>query len=175
MRLTYKINNLIFGFVLGLFFGCTGIQNTSIDNNSSIKILKRYAEKYNPKTQKNKAPNQLPLCSEKLKKAIFRADSDGEKYLTLIILKLYKTHLECCNQAYELRRENEFENLENPILIAFLKITKLDNPSKNMEFIPSSISYDWVMKNKYLYEYFPINQTIKEIDKLIENIRSGTK
>lgn len=169
MKQLFKLNLLLyFGFILN---SCNAKQYINKQDTDAVRVLKTFAENYKPNNKVNESPAALPIVTEELKSAIYQADSVGEKYLTLILLKLYKAHLECCNQSYELRPDSELDIISNPILDEFLKTTKLYNSKKSIEFIPSSIVYEWIIKHPYLCEYSPINKEMKAIKKLkkIEN------
>lgn len=162
MKQLLKLNLVLY---LGLIYNSSCIATYQKDTDAR-KILKTFAENYEPKNKINQPPDMLPKVSESIKKAIYEADTAGEKYLTLIILKLYRAHLECCNQSYELRPDSELNIVSNPILNEFLKITKQYSSTKYIEFIPSSIAYEWTVKHPYLSEYDDINREIAKIKKL---------
>jgi len=164
MKRLFRLNLLFYlGFSLN---SCIAKQYISTQDSNAVKILKKFAENYHPNNKVNELPEMLPIIALEIKNSIYQADSSGEQYLTLILLKLYKVHLECCNQSYELRPDSELDTISNPILDEFLKITQLYDSKKTIEFIPSSIAYDWIIKHPYLCKYSPINIEMNEIKKL---------
>lgn len=94
-----------------------------------------------------------------------------EKYLVLIFLKLYKSHLECCNQSYDLRNKfsNSIDTLTDPLLYEYILSTKQKDLSKHIEFISSGIAHTWVEQNKGLLSYDKIAIEFQRIEK--EHIR----
>lgn len=162
------------------FFSFQNCKNKNIltsQKSKKILELKEFAERY--KAENNEFNNhlQLPEIDSNLAKIILiECDSmkrDCEKYLTLIILKMYKAHLKCCNQTYEIRNKLSFNREEQPILYQFLKITGIYDPNIFVEFIPSSISYQWVKNNQELMKYKPIRSEIREIERILKNIEKG--
>ena len=163
MKFIYKLN-LLFCLSFSLN-SCNAKQFISRQEINSLKILKTFAESYSPKNKINESPDMLPKVSQEIKTAIYEAGPLGEKYLTLILLKLYVAHLKCCNQSYELRPDTELDSISNPILDEFIKITRLYDLKKPIEFIPSSIAYDWVSKHSDLNKYSAINKEMKKFKK----------
>jgi hypothetical protein len=68
-------------------------------------IAKEFAKTYSPNNKPNQGPALLKSVPDSVVHAfeVLRAtnEKDCEKYLTLIFLRLYRAHLECCNQSYE--------------------------------------------------------------------------
>lgn len=143
---------------------------TRQEGKSSLERLRLFAIGYKPYGE---PPQQIPSISEELRMDIvesIKADPiASEKYLTLILLKLYNAHLECCNQSYELRKNFTLDSLQTPILYWFLEITEIYEADKMIEFIPSSIAYEWVVKNPKLIEDKFIKHEIKLIKKKKKN------
>jgi hypothetical protein len=158
--------------------GCKMIQEQrTTDNNKELVELKVFAENYQPSNEKNKGPDKLPEVNERIKDIILNIEEkhydESEKHLTLIILKLYRSHLECCNQSYELRNNFILNKEEQPILYKYLIITEEIAVEGFIEFIPSSIAYDWVTKKPELLIYEPIKVEFERIRDNIKRIEKG--
>lgn len=147
---------------------CVTIANAQKTDSNKIKI---FAENYNSNQQ---LPAVIPVLTTDLKNSLasmYELDRVAcEKYVTLILLKVYKSHIKYGHQSYDLR-EKGYGLIENEILIVFLKITDNYFPQEHIEFLPSSISYKWVRKNRKLLKYEPIKQEYKEIKKLKRGIK----
>lgn len=158
--------------------GNIGVNISKLGQDStSREQLRIFAEEYLPRTTPNLGPDKLPEISQELRGLIYTLDevekSNNEKYIVLIVLKLYHSHLECCNQSYELRVGGQLDSLRTPILYAFLQYTGQYDLGKAIKFIPSSISYDWVKQNSVLSDFRPIAKEIGRIKKRIKKIESG--
>lgn len=158
---------------------CNAQQVKKHQNNNSraIEVLKEFAEYYHPNNKVNEPPDKLPTLTEDIKNSIYetrQSDSSAyQRYITLIILKLYRSHLECCNQTYELRQDFKLDSMQTPILFAFLDFTRLYDISRPIEFIPSSIAYKWVQERPTLLNYPPIQEEVEKIKKRKEAIDKG--
>ena len=163
----FKRNFCFILIILGITVSNPTNANNEIMNQdtSKIDLPKFFAENYKPNNFHNTSPDELPVVSNEIRTAIYQNEVRSEKYLTLIILKLYRAHLECCNQSYELRKGYKLDSLDTPILFEFIKITKIYDLNNPIEFIPSSIAYNLVNKNKELLKYPPIK---KEFDLIFE-------
>lgn len=136
---------------------------------SSETVLRTFAENYSPSKEKGEIYPSLPNIDSSVRKAIYSLDKASEKYLTLILLKLYHSQLKCCNQSYELRKNNAFQidSLRDPLIYEFVKITNLYplNTSREM-LIHSGIGYEWVKKHPEILKYKPVGEAYLEIRKL---------
>lgn len=141
---------------------------------SNLENLKKFAESFNPSGKRNEKPDTLPSVSKEIKDVISKLHNDqyseGEKYIVLIILKLHRSHLECCNQTYELRQKYgnyTIEGITSPILQEFLRFTKNYKNNELIEFLPSSIAYNWIEKNGNIFKYELITEEFKKIKALL--------
>lgn len=120
---------------------------------TDLMVVKAFAENYAPDrdspAQLEDVPAEVVLAFEKLKNS---DQSSCEKYLALVFVKLYRSHLECCNQSYELRTKpsSGFDKTADPLLFVFNSITKQFDASKPIEFISSGMPYEWVKMRSYL-------------------------
>jgi hypothetical protein len=77
-----------------------------------------------------------------------------EKYLTLIFIKIYKAHLQCCDEALELRNypgsTQSIERMKDPLMYEFNLITNLVSSDAQLDFIPSSLGYNWANDKRAL-------------------------
>ncbi len=142
---------------------------------NSQESIKGFALNYYPVNIPNGSPSELPQVNSDIKNdienLIITNKKECEQYLTLILLKLYAAHLECCHQSYDLREKAlKIDTLSNPILYYFVEVTKF---SVSKEFVSSSIGYDWVAINPSLLKYKPIKKECKRIEKISEDIHRG--
>lgn len=160
---------------------------TSCDNNKShdnnlkerekqeqVKFVKEFSLSYFPDSIPNNGISSLANIPDSTKLAFETVEqinkSEQEKYLTLIFLKLYRSHLQCCNQAYVIRDRYTKEKLVN----VFERITDLEFRKNNFsEYVLSNIGYLWVKKNSYLINYKPIEVEISTIEKNLKRIENS--
>jgi hypothetical protein len=134
-------------FALGMGSGACFGQVTD------LMLVKAFAENYAPNrdspAQLENVPAEVALAFEKLGNS---DQSSCEKYLALVFVKLYRSHLECCNQSYELRTKpsSGIDKAADPLLFVFNSITKKFDASKPIEFISSGMPYEWVKVRSYL-------------------------
>lgn len=178
---------LIITFV---FFGNISIFSSTFCNEDSlftskIKLLRHYADNYNPKSiltedTVNVAMPPLPdtLISNTINYIWVRDSSEVEKCIVVILLKLYKSHLICCKQSYDIRPNGEYNNISNPIFYYFTRLAGLCDLSKgdmidyiNCGPITSSEIYDYVFANKRLLKYKPILKEYNHITDIINKSR----
>ena len=113
--------------------------------------------------------HEFPFDSLKTKPSLLELRTNNEDtlkyYLTLLLIKKYKYHIECCNQGYELRNQNSnktvgIDTLADPMLYEFLRFSEsfedIGLPvnsllNNRVEFMNSGIIMDWLNKEtKYL-------------------------
>jgi hypothetical protein len=89
-----------------------------------------------------------------------------EKYLSLLYLKIYRGHLQCCRRGFELRfnfNVNGIDSISDPLLYEYNLLTKQFDATKRIEMITSGIAEIWVEKNNRLLNDDQILQEIKLI------------
>lgn len=151
-------------------------ESIDLDSMKSLKIFQDFALNYSPKRKPNSGVAMLPEPSDSILEAIKVIKNlhpqNFEKYLTLIFVKLYSAHLECCNQSYEIRRQPPvgLDKLKDPLVYEFNKITKKYSNQKRIEFIPSSIGYDYAISHKQLLGFEPIKKYLKLIEQVHKNL-----
>ncbi len=134
-------------FALGMGSGACFGQVTD------LMLVKAFAENYAPNrdspAQLENVPAEVARAFENLRNS---DPSSCEKYLALVFVKLYRSHLECCNQSYELRTKpsSGIDKTADPLLFVFNSITKMFDASKTIEFISSEMPYEWVKVHSYL-------------------------
>jgi len=149
------------------------VYSTTKGQSNESLVAKRFAESVEIESSSDFAlkkppavPDSVVFAFKSLEKSNF---IDYEKYLLLIYLKIYYSHLQCCSQSYDLRSQNGKSFILNcsldPLLCEFVKLTTKYELDKPIEFLSSSLSYDYFRKHKYLRRY----KLIKLIVKLIED------
>lgn len=147
--------------------------------NENLKIVRNFAERYTPSVESN---NGVPVFGY-IKNEVINAFNELrgtnkvelEKYLTLIFIKLYRAHLQCCHQSYELRISDKpyIDQTQDPLLYEFNLLTNMYKQNEIIPFISSRMSYDYVKTHSYLLEYNKIKTEIKKIDRLLHKINKG--
>lgn len=145
--------------------------------------LEKVAIEFSP--QKNKDSNIPKIGYDTLKWDTliynsFHQDSlKTNQFLTLILLKLYNSHINCCNQAYSL-------SLKNPVVDQFLRIngfykSKLVKSLPNSlrsDLVWSSLVYDWLkgdvgFLNKNYKDVIEFPEIKKEFLKITEKLNQS--
>jgi hypothetical protein len=139
-------------------------------NQDNLKIAKEFAESYLPDSIPKNGVDELKDVPDSVVYA-FRNLNDKEakeKYLALVYLKLYRAHMQCCHQSYELRTKfsNKIDSTSDPLLFEYNLVTKQYNNRKPIEFVPSSIAKVWVDSNQYLLNYNKIKMEYNKIEKV---------
>ncbi len=153
--------------------------STEIDSLTSIEIFKAFAIDYSPTRKPNSGVAKLPEASDSVLSAIeiikTSQPKEFEKYLTLIFVKLYSAHLECCHQSYEIRRQSPsgLDREKDPLICEFNDLTGQFADKKRIEFISSGIVYDYVNSHKYLLDFEPIKKHVEIIEQVHKNIEDG--
>ena len=144
----------------------------------NLEIVKEYAESYSPTSKPNRGIAWLKNVPENVVTAFLNLKTNNkkehEKYLTLIFIKLYSAHLQCCHQSYEIRSSlPKIDKDQDPLIYEFNLFTNYFQSDKSIEFISSDIAYKWTQENSHLLEYDKIKEQVKIIEKIQENIEKG--
>ena len=151
-----------------------------LDALKSLEVFKEFALNYNPTRKPNSGVAKLPEPSDSVLRAIkilkTSSPKEFEKYLSLIFVKLYSAHLECCHQSYEIRQQPPvgLDKERDPLVCEFNDLTEKFNDNKRIEFISSGIAYDYVYTHKYLMDFEPIKKHIEIIEQVHKNVEDGT-
>lgn len=143
---------------------------------TDLSIAKDFAEQYTPS---NGGPAQLKGISADVVLAfqnLRESDrSSCEKYLALMFIKLYRSHLECCNQPYELRTKplGGIDKDADPLLFEFNSLTKLFDPSSSIELISSEMPFEWIKRNSHLRKVPSIKKELAIIKQKRSDIQHG--
>jgi hypothetical protein len=139
-----------------------------------LSVVKEFATKYNPKENR-----MLPTINKNIYNSfrqLKKNDSiEYEKYLTLVFIKLYRSHVECCHQSYELRRQPpspKIEEEKDTLLFLFNEMTSQFKAEKPIEFISSSIAYDWAKSKRILSNDRLIKDNLNRIDSVNKEIEN---
>lgn len=125
--------------------------------------LSEYALDFNDKFR-------LPRINNNIKRDIINLRNnnkhDIEKYISLILLKVYKSHLTCCKQSYDIGTgSHTSDSIFKPIQYEFYQFSKYERP----EALPSSAIYEWVLEQTILKKDSLIQVEINAIDNLKTN------
>jgi len=125
-----------------------------------------FAARFEPaSTEENPVP-RLPEPSAEVTAALERRplSADARLGVALIGTRLYRYHVDCFAQAYELR-----ESEPNPILQAFAALSGHD--LEGAEFLPSSAIHDWVLRQEDLAANPLIRRETKRIETALKRDR----
>ena len=126
-------------------------------------VAKEFAENYAPgkdgPAQLDRVPAEVVHAFEKLS---IEDPSSCTKYLALVFIKLYRSHLECCNQSYDLRTKPSpsIDKESDPLLFQFISLTKMFDASRSIEFISSGMPYEWIKTNPRLLKDHSIQHEV---------------
>jgi hypothetical protein len=150
------------------------------DSLKSIKIFQTFSENFLPTRKPNSRVAMLPEVPDTVLQALRVVKKshpkEFEKYLTLIFIKLYSAHLECCHQSYEIRKLPLSGNLDknrDPLIYEFNILANKYVEGKPIEFISSSIGYDYVKSNPHLLGFDLIKKQVEIIEQFHKNIEQG--
>ena len=148
----------------------------NISHQDNLEIARQFAVDFLPDTTMQggmKKMNNFPDSVVKAFKAIRLDRHNQEKYLTLLYLKIYRGHLQCCHQSYEIRVKPYvvgIDSIADPLVFEFNLITKQFDNNKRIEMITSGLAHSWVESNKRLLKYDLIKKEYKTIKEIEENI-----
>jgi len=115
------------------------------DHNIDIElgVVKKYAESYRPKAKgQDLASLELQDTPKAVAEALQESAATGsrkhEKYIYLIMLRLYRGHIEYAHQSYDIRKDNEIPDKEpsNIVVREFCRLAGIDTEMN--EFISSA-------------------------------------
>jgi len=133
---------------------CTSFEPDSFHNNSPFNLNNKF-------TQREALTINL----------LSKTGSDSiKKLLVLVLLKVYRSHLYCCNQAYAIKNELEVDSLVNPVLFNFYKVSDF---SISNELVLSSDIYNWVITKNEHTAWQPIKEEIDKIQVRLNKIKTG--
>ena len=151
-----------------------------VTNQDHLKIAREFAESYKPDSiPNNNGVANVPKVADSVliafKSLAYQNNEAAKKYLTLIFLKLYRAHMQCCHQSYELREGSieKIDSIKDPLLYVFNDITKLYDHSARIEFVSSAISKNLVDSNQQLLQYDKIKLEYRKIQKVEDSIMKG--
>lgn len=105
-----------------------------------------------------------------------------EKFIVVVLLKLYKSHLLCCRQSYDVRPNVEYTAFTQPIFYYFTKLANLSDLSTgdvvdniNCGPVTSADAYCYVAQNKRLLKYHSIRYEYNQISKMLRHIMRKNK
>ncbi len=143
---------------------------------SALQVAKTFAENYEPEQEGVARLRNVPAHVVEAFKDLKESDRSAcEKYLALIFIKIYRAHLACCNQSYELRTRFSLsiDKDADPLLFEFNSITKTYDAGRPIEFISSDMAYDWIKAHAYLRNDPVIKKEVTIIKKKEAAIRQG--
>ncbi len=162
-------NRILFSFH---FIFLVLIYSYAQDRSNEVGKFSNIAESYIPDNYINDSLGiipDVPIFNKQERKIILRAFSintkESERYVFLILLKVYKAQLKCCNMSYNLA-DKGYSKKHNLIVYLYIKITHVCNLKSEMEcsYISSALPFTYAKTNSYLLSYSPIKKEIDEIE-----------
>jgi hypothetical protein len=97
-------------------------------------------------------------------------------YLSIYFLKVYRGHITCCHQGFELRnyfdvKSVPIDSLKDPFLFEFNSLTNVFPRFQTTEFINSSLVYDYISKHRNLLKNNEIKREYELVTRKIDEIR----
>ena len=149
--------------VVTLVFGLTACAQSAPRDSEPVLA---FAVRFEPAATEENVVPRLPEPSAEVTAALERRplSTDARLGVALIGTRLYRYHVECFGQAYELRQSEP-----NPILQAFAALSRRDQESA--EFLPSSAIHDWVLLQEDLAANPLIHRETKRIEAALKRDR----
>ena len=112
----------------------------------------------------------IPIINQNIKNDIYRLRRGGnrelEKYVSLILLRIYKSQLRCCAQCYDLGAfYRSSDSLFYPVQYEYYRFS---GDRKRELFMPDAV-YDWLKTQQDLWSDSLLSVEIKIIDRLRSN------
>jgi hypothetical protein len=162
-----RVRISLFLTLITLLSGCAGeSQSASQSQVEELTALRQAALSY--------VPSGLTLefgkyiTKEELERAIKEPSEESNLYVSLALLKLYRHHLNCCNQSYNLLN---FSNATDSIFINYV-ITQFPCRKGNEPFYPSSCAYNWAQEEKMESSLQEIANEMKLIEAELTRIKN---
>jgi hypothetical protein len=136
-----------------------------------LSFVKTFSKQFNPKSDSTHRVPALPMLTEDERNQLILAFKKDKKIsgrcLTLMMLKLYYSHIKCCNQSYMLSAgETTIDSVKQPILYRYLNYSGQYKPEVIYE-LTSRVAYDWVQKHPDEESFKPIKKEMGNIKKLL--------
>lgn len=150
--------------------------------------IRDFAERYQPVIRKEREgkdeweapPFDLEMPDPQVADALSRLSAshshDHEKYIILIVLRLYRVQLQMANQSYDIRRIRPASEVPenqpaNWILIEYCRLTRA--ACESAESVSSAESYDWAISHPELQMYEPIRREVLKVQREEKRIKKG--
>ena len=138
---------------------------------ADLLIIKNYAESYEPNSQDKHDPPFLPEKeSQALERLANHKSKEHEKYILLIFLRLYRSHLVNFYQSHELVGK-DFLTKEFFRIVSADQIVHPDQ-YKNTDFTTTDIAHEVVINNINKYNYPLFEKEMKKIKRAEDKINS---
>ena len=129
-------------------------------NPADLAVLRRFAERYEPWPGVFVSP--LPpflkgRTLQALQSLIQSGTREHEKYVVLMVLRVYRFQVEDCGMTFDLNDGPE----KNPLTEEFFRLMNY----QHAELDQSYLAEKWVKKNPRLREYRPIQNEMLRIDR----------
>jgi hypothetical protein len=140
-------------------------------NENYDTLLTRYGNTFDATTMNlSKSLNpDLNLFLLKVDTNCLRSQKEYEKFISLILAKLFLHHLKCCNQSYDLQSMEQDGG--KMIVNEFKRMAGYQN--QNMEMLSSATVVLFIQKNPDLKEAKEISSLLKMIEKEKARIKKG--
>jgi len=159
-------------WVIGFSFGPAVLAQ---DDSGAVKHLWHITHQYRPQPDSGSVIPRLPYDTAwelYIEHAIEEDPVESLEPLLLIMLRLYRAQLLCCNQSYDIANEGA-PGRRSPVTIAFLRLTGTAPPDRTIEFLSSAVGYEYYLLHKESVRSSPLRDEAKLIDKELRRISHG--
>lgn len=157
-----------------LLFIISAIQLNAQQN--SLEVVKKYALEYEPTPEEGMITTLKPVplsIVEEFQKLRVK-NVAYEQHLALIFAKIYRYHLTCCHQSYELRTENiYFITSEDPLVYELMTLSKKYADNEFVEFLSSGVILNILDERSELLRYEPLKNEFQKIKEIKAKIEKG--
>jgi hypothetical protein len=174
---TYKGENLsvaVYMRVLIFIFLLTSNSELLAQKNN-LERLKEFALEYEPTPQKGKTILEpIPISISTEFKNLRENGKKYEEHLALIFTKIYRYHLTCCHQSYEIRTNNTaLITPEDPLVFELMVLTDIYPKGKHVELLTSAVILTILEEHPELLDYEPLSKELQEINVIKKKIENG--
>lgn len=115
-------------------------------------------------------PTNDPLLDRRIEEALHEDSSACIEPLLLFLMKLYASHLHCCDQSYDIAGVGV---QRSGVVTVFLRLTDSRLHAGPVEFYSSAMPYEYYKKHKSRYRSGEIRKEAARIMKEMRRIKKG--
>lgn len=146
--------------------------------NDDTEIFRRFVLEFVPDTSIDDGMTryEIPESVVNSLKQMRNEPRNQLNYLAIYFLKIYRGHITCCHQGYELRnyfdlKSIPIDSINDPFLFEFNRLTNVFPKSESIEFINSGLVYEYISKNRNLLKNKEVKREYDLVTGKINEIR----